>query len=88
MQIGRTHQSPLVGRDAELSVLRQLLLIPEEELVHSKTNIYAVGATLSRSTLPYPFLIRSSWASCRESNAGILKYHENWRNCRKGYGRG
>jgi len=50
MQIGRTHQSPLVGRDAELSVLRQLLLIPEEELVHSKTNIYAVGATLSRST--------------------------------------
>jgi predicted ATPase len=58
MQIGRIHQSPLVGRDAELSVLRQLLLIPEEELAHSKTNTYAVGATLSRSTptisLPHP----------------------------------
>ncbi|HJT55206.1 MAG TPA: AAA family ATPase, partial [Ktedonobacteraceae bacterium] len=50
IQIGRTNQSPLVGRDTELAMLRQLLLVPKGEPAASKTLTRAVGANLARST--------------------------------------
>jgi predicted ATPase len=58
IRIGRTNQSPLVGRDTELSVLRQLLLVPQVASTHSELNRYPVGASGVRSTLstfiPHP----------------------------------
>ncbi|HEX6485039.1 MAG TPA: DUF6788 family protein [Ktedonobacteraceae bacterium] len=54
IRIGRTNQSPLVGRDTELSALRQLLLTPQLASIHSEVNRYPVGAGVGRSTLSTP----------------------------------
>ncbi|HZU66147.1 MAG TPA: AAA family ATPase [Ktedonobacteraceae bacterium] len=46
--IGRINQSQLVGRDRELAVCRQLLLIPEAVSVLSKSNRQVLAENLTR----------------------------------------
>ena len=48
--IGRTNQSPLVGRDTELATLRQLLLVPQVASIHSEINRYPLGVRSNLST--------------------------------------
>ena len=53
MQIGRINQSPLVGRDAELAILRQLLLVAEEEpaLSHAQCKVLMGEAGIGKTRL-------------------------------------